>query len=196
MNIKPLIEEVSKLLPGYSIPDKTASPDWDNDHYAILKNDNGKSISFFYDVRKKRVEINPVWLRGEHNEILPYRERCDSITVSAEKPAEKIAKDIQRRLLPDYDAAFERGRVEKESQDRSSKSRNETIAKVEAILETKKSTHSDNTVHAYHRANSSSVDCRVSYDGSSVELKFSSVSKEIALKILALYKEESKLTGA
>ena len=73
-------------------------PEW----YATIEQPDGAGIHFGTARAPGRVTINGTWPRDWRGEV--YRPHKDSpeITVSADRPAADIAREISRRFMPDY----------------------------------------------------------------------------------------------
>lgn len=69
----------------------------------------GMEISLYHDTYKKRLVISPMYPRGEGCTLYPYNGRLDSITVAPDRDATAIAKDISRRLLPEFTTTYQEG---------------------------------------------------------------------------------------
>lgn len=83
-----------------------------NSHTAYIASSNGATIVMSFDWKGK----TKLCIRGEYPRHkgyeyppLPYNEKRPSIGVSANKDPEQIAKDISRRLLPQYTNEYEEG---------------------------------------------------------------------------------------
>lgn len=98
-----------------------------------------------------RIAVHPGF--GEHDELakfLPYDRKLRPITVSKERPSEAIAREISRRLLPEYRELLAFCRDRQAEHDRDEQAQDKVIAQLHAILGTFPSRYAPRTafVHA------------------------------------------------
>jgi len=108
-NIRDLSFAVAPLLPGKWTPEPAGGAEDADDlrwkrSRGELTNENGAQVHLSYDSYKKRIHVGCVFPRDDHNSAFgpPYGTPAPSITVSPLKTAEQVAKDIKRRVLPEY----------------------------------------------------------------------------------------------
>ena len=108
-NLRALALEVSLYLPEYYLADDPERDTWDKDEHLITGSreyvrGNTKGIRLrFCD---GRLHVNCLWPNDDKSNSSYYPRDSKSITVAANRPAEAIAKDIQRRLLVWYDGEW------------------------------------------------------------------------------------------
>lgn len=134
-------------------------------------------ISGSYPRDAKGQYINPY----EYNES-----RADKINVAMTKTPDQIAKDIERRLMPEYLLRLAKVQERISSNDNYHSSRQETIKEIASATGFEVSTHvEDGAIYFYD--DGFTIDVKP-YSGKEVEIKLSGVSKDNAIQILKLLK--------
>lgn len=88
-------------------------------------------------------ELGRHWPRPRRGQ----RKLTDEIGVGAKRPADQIARDIQRRLLPDYHAALAEAREAKAGHDAREAAEAGLAAELAGILDARVSTHFPGRFH-------------------------------------------------
>jgi hypothetical protein len=103
-----LAQQIAQHLEGFSA--SLVSPDNPFDSNVWLAHGDGRKIL----MRQERSKISRIAFSSSYENLKsPQRQRTGEhikITVAADKSVEAIAKDIKRRFLQDYTAAFEKWR--------------------------------------------------------------------------------------
>lgn len=78
-----------------------------------LAGPGGRALSIFFDDRKKRLTAKGSWpkddgrYRSAHDyRAIEYGQNEPSISASMTRPAQAVARDIERRLLPDFEKVW------------------------------------------------------------------------------------------
>lgn len=105
-----LMQDIAKEL-GWKFHD--TGRQFDNKNWSEAEGPEGMRISMYVDTHRARLQISPLWPRDESNSIYPYetrdKPRIGTVSVSPEKSAGTIARDIQRRILPEYAVQYKEG---------------------------------------------------------------------------------------
>jgi hypothetical protein len=82
-----------------------------------LRHTDGRQIHVYLNTYPKdRLEITGYWLKDEHNsDYISYHENPPKITVAPDRPAQAIAKDMQRRFMPEFNRLWQDSLARKES---------------------------------------------------------------------------------
>lgn len=94
----PKINEILKHFPGWRLDPRYRESYW---AFGFIDAE-GHGLHFNTTHRKGRFVVSGCW--PQNGQYVPSY--CPHITVSKDRPAEKIADDIKRRLLLDYFAEF------------------------------------------------------------------------------------------
>jgi len=70
-------------------------------HIALGDGEDAPGVTIQYSDRDKKLIVTGAFPRGDRGDYGPYRKH-QPVGISPTKPAEAIARDIARRLLPDY----------------------------------------------------------------------------------------------
>lgn len=182
-----LIFEVTQLL-GFTLKTK-ADDTW---HFINMNAQKGTEsihlISGSYHL-KDRIKILgnfPKTERGEYVDPYEYGEKRHSITVSVEKNADQIAKDIERRFLPRYRELLKRSaeRVNRANEYAHTSTRN---------LERVKGTKLTNEEIKDHRfwLSGSPISVEVKVTNEDADLEIRSIPIEIASRIMRLIEKSN-----
>ncbi len=92
----PKINEILSHFPGWRFDERFLADCW----RAVIIDDEGHGVHLNTQQTKGRYYISGCWPSNYH----PIH--CPHISVSQDRPAEKIAEDIKRRFLPAYLEAY------------------------------------------------------------------------------------------
>lgn len=110
INVPALAEQITLTMNGWGWRSIQGYNDETVDtQRAHLVDALGMEISLYHDTYKKRLVISPCYPRSKENTLYPYNGRVESITVSPDRDASAIAKDISRRLLPEFITTYQEG---------------------------------------------------------------------------------------
>lgn len=102
-------------------------------HYATLTASDGKTLYINSTHYTNKFHISVGWpsdSTGKQHSYLGYKVESPSINVGITKPAAQVAKDIERRLFPDYLPLFEKQLHSAKATDISLQLRNEAMQKI------------------------------------------------------------------
>ena len=175
-------------LPGWQLDPRY------NDHCwcAALIDGTGRGVHVNTQQAKGRLYISGVWpIDNDHRQYIP--DRCQHITIARDRPAEKIAAEIQRRFLPWYMAAYgeqaERVKQHKESQGRQQ----EVTAELAALLGPEATTRMQRNPNQIY-APGLTVDVNGGGESVSVELRYKTV--KVAKAMLRAYVKSGGLNDS
>lgn len=131
-----IVEGVAKHLPGWK---RVPPPHEPMDH-----------VEFIADNLGHKLAINSTWgqpgklhISGKYPQdekgscygrsVIPYNTQPPSINISWERSAEQIARDIVRRLMPEYFDVFDKATARKASADEYTARRTGTLARLAAL---------------------------------------------------------------
>ncbi len=102
-NTQELFKQIAEAL-GNEWECQPPDEDWD---WASLKNSNGWEITLTGSHNGASIEVSGVYPRSvDRNWVLYSGETAKKINVSATRSPRAIAKDIQRRFIPNYEAVY------------------------------------------------------------------------------------------
>lgn len=104
--------------------------------FAQLRRTDGLEISF-QEAGKDRIEVSGVWPRNSKGAVITIGEPITTITVGRNRGPDEIAKEIYRRLLPEFQIQHEKALKQIESTDAIERRTNDTAAAVRGILNAK-----------------------------------------------------------
>jgi len=100
----------------------------------LARSAEGRQLLFRLEWNKNdRLEISGSWGMGLY-QFLPYNREKTEITVSRKKSPEKIAKEIERRLLPAYERMFAKAVRHKEANDSYEKRKKDALEAIKAAI--------------------------------------------------------------
>ncbi len=147
---------------------------------AIIKKDE-KSLYFRLDWKDKtRLNISGGF--EDCNQYLPYEREKTEITVSKDKPVERIVKDIQNRLLPGYERMLAYALERKAREDEYLAKKKVELEEIAGLI--KESTIKDDEVYTWKNY----LSCKFRSHGE-WDLK-ALLFKEKLIKILAIINED------
>lgn len=135
---------------------------------------------------KGRFSFHGCYPRNEKGEHMHYGPSV-SITVAAEKTAEQIAKDVERRLMPEYRAELKKAQEQAESSNRYHRARHENLKKIADHLGIGL-TSWDGNKNEFIFPNLSGIRKIEPYGEGTVRLEDVEVTPEMAIKIIDLIK--------
>ena len=172
-------------LPGWEAME--AAKDRDDYPPYEIRVDGPGEYGLFIRADNGRYRITGHYPRHTNGQYAGYRIATPTITVSASRPLDKIARDIQRRFIPDYGKAVEACRAEIKELDEFNNVRDATLQSLAGILGNQPSKHTESTISLYRGG--ISVKARV-HSGQSVEIEVGSVSRARAEKLCRLIMDE------
>lgn len=185
--IKDLILEVIKKL-GYS---SETDSEYSQINFKATKEDHTLYFRTNYFMQKRRICISGGYPRQSNGSyVSPYgygEKQDDKITVSAEKSADQIVRDIKNRLLPAYENRLEKVKAEVERQDNYENLKKKTLQSL-AEEAGKEPETSGGSIY---------LDCGEGYltakvSGYKVYMSLHSISAETAKKIIGMIKKSEK----
>jgi hypothetical protein len=108
LNLTDLAQKIARYLDGWTW--KKPCREESQRYWQTLAGPDGAQLHLGYDDHRGRLEIGGVYPR-DGSSIYPWndQDRPGDITISARRDPQAIAKDIQRRFLPAYLAAYLKG---------------------------------------------------------------------------------------
>jgi len=180
--------EVLVFMPGWKLDPTYAEHTWCAAIYD--GNEAGKRIHVSLTHAKGRLYVSGIWPSGED------RQQCipDTplhITIARDKPAAKIAADIQRRFLPWYTAAYaeQLERIKKHNAARNRQQ--EATAELAVVLGQEASGPG---AHGRHRLYARDLTVQVNHGGESVNIELTYISVKAAKAILRAYVKSRETT--
>jgi hypothetical protein len=143
--------------------------------------ENNRAVGTLPDGRKVYISIN--WRNKDRfdvsghyptHEDRGYQEKRPKITVSNERPVEKIVADIQRRFLPEYSQVFEKSKAHLERSQNSEAKRKAAFKEACEVLGLESDRHYNSDCKAYGQ---NGLKLQVHYDGD-IDLDLGRITKE------------------
>ena len=173
--------EVCSYMEGWKLDDS-------KDLYGtVLLSDSGRGL-FFQPIwsNADRVEISGYF--GDLRQFLTYEKEKTTITVGMAKTPERIAKDIEKRLLPAYERMFIKATEGKRVHDEYEKEKRAVLEAVRDAIGGDAHVIQDDRVISYHPFR-----CDVKISGHEVELRLT-LPLVGAIIVLGILGEQSEGT--
>jgi len=134
---------IAAHLPGrWQLDPKYADHVW----CAVLLDDAGHGLHFNMTAPKGRLQIRGLWPRAQQKRQQKRQhipDKCPHISVARNRPPEKIAAEISRRLLPWYLTAYADQAKRAQTADTGRKQQQEAARELAAIVGQESQLHSD-----------------------------------------------------
>jgi len=168
-------------LPGWQLDPTYADHTW----CGVLIDGSGRGIHVNATQAKGRLCISGMWpWTSDRQQYRP--DKCQHITIARNRPAEKIAAEIQRRFLPWYLAAYTE-QVEKVAKCNAARNRQQEVAvELAALLGPEASRRMQSNPNQIY-ASGLTVDIHGNGESASVQLRYKSI-KTVKAVLRALVK--------
>ena len=181
------VVQLCEHLPGWEVKEQEREENRDDyPPYEIQVAGSG-DLALYVKAENGRYVITGSYPRHTNGQYAGYRVATPRITVGASRPLDKIAADILRRFIPDYEKAVEGCLAEIKEQDAFNNAQDATLKGLSGILGATPSTHSPTTISVYR--NGLGVKVQV-HSAQSIEIEVGSVSRVRAENLCRLIMEE------
>ena len=153
-------------------------------------------LSLYRDIREKRISIRPQWPTAANGSEYPYRSsRPDvSIGVGVNREPAAIAREIERRFLPEYRRVFAEGVKSRDETDAYLERQRINLQVFADLLQgSVRGEQVDVSMGDYDRYG---YIHSLQVGGNSVQWDFRSMPVDIAVKVLAYWKSLQAVSGA
>lgn len=147
-------------------------------------------LTIRYDKRDMRFHVYPTWPHAEtdRTEFPHYSQRPDlDISITVKKDPYQIARDIRRRFLPEYVAAYNKAVAQAEAHDAWMQTKRSTAETVAAAAGGSVRDGDGSTVDT--RMGKQSYIRTIQVNSDTVEIDFRNVPADLAVKLLTLWRE-------
>ena len=188
LNVADICKELAPLLGGEFIPDINESG-WGLRNWGVIDTGSGR-IHVDLDPHKARLNISGSYpMTPRSAGAVAYGDKNPSISVSATKPIDKIAKDIKTRFIPEFSKIYAACVAAKAERDAYESKQNQLMTKFADLIGHGPIRNDQTEVSGFiDRDSDSNLYVRIRVSGGHVKLEIDSMTPARAEEVLALLK--------